>query len=95
MPHQLKVAIIITAAATITRILLQNSQPNFFHCLATYANWGDLAKLSCVQKSWSNIVMDTANQSLSSQWELAMALLNGDCGLVYKNSLGILVTHLF
>jgi len=51
------------------------------HCLATYANWGDLAKLACVQKSWSNIVMETANQSLSSQWELAMALFNGDCGL--------------
>lgn len=50
-------------------------------CLASYANWGDLAKLACVQKSWSNIVMDTANQSSTSQWELAMALLNGDCGL--------------
>jgi len=64
----------------------ENSSPELpsellSHCLATYANWGDLAKLSCVQKSWSNIVMDTANQSLSSQWELAMALLNGDCGL--------------
>mmetsp|Transcript_25065 Transcript_25065/g.43895 ORF Transcript_25065/g.43895 Transcript_25065/m.43895 type:complete len:317 (-) Transcript_25065:121-1071(-) len=50
-------------------------------CLATYANWGDLAKLACVQKSWSNIIMDTANQSTSSKWELAQALLNGDCGL--------------
>jgi hypothetical protein len=50
-------------------------------CLTTYANWGDLAKLACVQKSWCNIVADTANQSLSSQWELAIALLNGDCGL--------------
>jgi len=50
-------------------------------CLTAYANWGDLAKLACVQKSWSNIVTDTANQSLLSQWELAMALLNGDCGL--------------
>lgn len=50
-------------------------------CLTTYANWGDLAKLACVQKAWRNIVADTASQSLSSQWELAMALLNGDCGL--------------
>lgn len=50
-------------------------------CLTNYANWGDLAKLACVQKSWSNIVDDTANQSLQSQWELALALLNGDCGL--------------
>eukprot|EP00537_Pseudo-nitzschia_pungens_P005540 CAMPEP_0172367506 /NCGR_PEP_ID=MMETSP1060-20121228/21640_1 /TAXON_ID=37318 /ORGANISM="Pseudo-nitzschia pungens, Strain cf. cingulata" /LENGTH=310 /DNA_ID=CAMNT_0013091765 /DNA_START=40 /DNA_END=972 /DNA_ORIENTATION=- len=51
-------------------------------CLATYANWGDLAKLACVQKSWSNVVMDTANQSLSSRWELATALFEGDCDLV-------------
>ena len=51
------------------------------HCLATYANWGDLTKLACVQKSWSNIVDDTANQSTESKWELAQALLNGDCGL--------------
>ncbi len=50
-------------------------------CLTAYADWGDLAKLACVQKSWANIVTDTANQSLQSQWELALALLNGDCGL--------------
>ena len=50
-------------------------------CLTSYANWGDLAKLACVQKSWSNIVNDAASQSLQSQWELALALLNGECGL--------------
>ena len=50
-------------------------------CLTSYANWGDLAKLACVQKSWSNIVNDAAKQSLQSQWELALALLNGECGL--------------
>lgn len=53
-------------------------------CLTQYANWGDLAKLACVQKSWCKIVTDTANQSLLSQWELAMALLNGDCGLQFS-----------
>jgi len=50
-------------------------------CLASYANWGDLAKLACVHKCWSTIVIQAANQSSTSQWELAMALLNGDCGL--------------
>jgi TPR repeat protein len=50
-------------------------------CLTTYANWGDLAKLACVQKSWSNLLMDSANQSPESKWELAQALLKGDCGL--------------
>lgn len=50
-------------------------------CLAAYANWGDLAKLACVQKAWSDIVVDTANQSSASKWELAQALLEGACGL--------------
>lgn len=50
-------------------------------CLASYANWGDLAKLACVQKSFSNIMNDTGGKSPRNQWELAMALLNGDCGL--------------
>jgi len=50
-------------------------------CLTKHADWGDLAKLACVQKSWSNIVDDTAKQSTLSQWELALAFLNGHCGL--------------
>ena len=52
-------------------------------CLAAYADWGDLAKLACVQKSWSNILNDAAeyNKEKGSKWELAQALLNGDCGL--------------
>jgi len=50
-------------------------------CFAKYSNWGDLAKLAQVQKSWSTIVTDTANQSIEAQWELANAFLNGDCGL--------------
>jgi TPR repeat protein len=50
-------------------------------CLTAYADWGDLAKLACVQSSWKNILLDTAGQSTKSKWELAQALLNGDCGL--------------
>jgi Sel1 repeat len=46
-----------------------------------YCDWGDLAKLACVQSSWSNIVKDTANTSSQSKWELAQALLEGHCGL--------------
>ena len=56
--------------------------------LTAYANWGDLAKLACVQKSWSSIVMDTANQSQESKWELAQALMNGHCGLEKNPSQG-------
>ena len=51
-------------------------------CLTTFANWGDLAKLACVQKSWSNIIMDTAEYNgTQSKWEVAQALLEGTCGL--------------
>ena len=47
--------------------------------LAGYADWGDLAKLACVQSSWKNLVADSAEfQGRDSQWELAMSLLHGD-----------------
>jgi TPR repeat protein len=49
-------------------------------CLS-FANWGDLAKVACVQKSWSDILTDAANHSVTSKWELAQALLDGTCGL--------------
>jgi hypothetical protein len=51
-------------------------------CLTKFAHWGDLAKLACVQKSWSNILMDaTICTGIDSKWELAQALLHGECGL--------------
>jgi TPR repeat protein len=50
-------------------------------CLSDYADWGDLARLACVQKSWSNTLMDAANHMIESKWELAQALLEGKCGL--------------
>lgn len=54
-------------------------------CFTRFANWGDLAKLAQVQKSWSAILTDAANQSVESKWELSQALLNGNCGLA-KNA---------
>lgn len=57
-------------------------------CLVEFASWGDLAKLSCVQKSWSTLLTDA---SFGSEWELAQALLEGSHGL-QKNS--ILATKL-
>lgn len=50
-------------------------------CLTRFADWGDLAKLAQVQKSWSNILDDAAGQSMAMKWELAQGLLNGTCGL--------------
>lgn len=50
-------------------------------CLSKFANWGDLAKLACVQKSWSNILIDASSHSTESKWQLAQALLEGKCGL--------------
>jgi TPR repeat protein len=49
--------------------------------LSNYADWGDFAKLACVQKSWSNTLMDAAKHNVESKWELAQALLEGKCGL--------------
>ena len=50
-------------------------------CLTRFADWGDLAKLAQVQKSWSRILDDAAGQSTDMKWELSQALLNGTCGL--------------
>jgi TPR repeat protein len=50
-------------------------------CLVEYCDWGDLAKLACVQKSWSSLLWDAGNESRESKWELAQALLHGTHGL--------------
>ncbi len=50
------------------------------HCLS-FTNWGDLAKLACVQSSWSNILTDAAEHSNNAKWELAQAMLYGTSGL--------------
>ena len=50
-------------------------------CLVDFSDWGDLAKLSCVQKGWSEIMYDAAGQSQGAKWELAQNLLQGTAGL--------------
>ncbi|CAB9522985.1 Inherit from NOG: Sel1 domain protein repeat-containing protein [Seminavis robusta] len=50
-------------------------------CLVEYADWGDLAKVSCVQKGWSHTMMAAAEKDQESKWELAQALLAGKAGL--------------
>ena len=50
-------------------------------CLTHYADWGDLARLACVQRQWSGILYDAGNESAEAKWELAQALLNGEGGL--------------
>ncbi|KAL7534840.1 hypothetical protein ACHAXR_008654 [Thalassiosira sp. AJA248-18] len=48
-------------------------------CLTQYADWGDLAKLACVQSKWKNIVEDAAEfGGRDAMWELSMCLLHGD-----------------
>jgi TPR repeat protein len=51
-------------------------------CLTDYADWGDLARLACVQKQWSNVMYDAGRYTAEAKWELAQALLHGTAGLV-------------
>jgi len=52
------------------------------HCLAEYADWGDLAKLSSLKREWKNTMYDAAaHGGHESTWELAQALLAGTHGL--------------
>jgi hypothetical protein len=50
-------------------------------CLTAFADWGDLAKLACVQSNWSRALYDAAETSAHSKWELAQALFQGTHGL--------------
>mmetsp|Transcript_30797 Transcript_30797/g.52590 ORF Transcript_30797/g.52590 Transcript_30797/m.52590 type:complete len:369 (+) Transcript_30797:85-1191(+) len=58
----------------------QTLPPELLHtCLTKYADWGDLAKLACVQSKWKNIVEDAAEfGGRDAMWELSMCLLHGD-----------------
>jgi hypothetical protein len=51
-------------------------------CLTAFADWGDLAKLACVQSNWSRALYDAADTSAHSKWELAQALFQGTHGLL-------------
>mmetsp|Transcript_5440 Transcript_5440/g.7876 ORF Transcript_5440/g.7876 Transcript_5440/m.7876 type:complete len:300 (-) Transcript_5440:91-990(-) len=59
-------------------------------CLVEFSSWGDLAKLSCVQKTWSNLLMDA---SVGSEWALAEALLEGTDGLQKNSTLAMKFLH--
>ncbi|KAL7567551.1 hypothetical protein ACA910_000155 [Epithemia clementina (nom. ined.)] len=58
-------------------------------CLVAYANWGDLAKLACVQRRWKNLLSDSAAQDTAAAWSLAQALLQGTSGLQANPTLAI------
>jgi TPR repeat protein len=62
-------------------------------CLVEYADWGELAKLACVQKSWSTLLSDAAGESREAQWELAQALLEGTNGLQANINLAMIILH--
>ena len=54
---------------------LQTLPPELLHCLAEYSDWGDVAKLACVQRGWKNIVDDAATYGgRDAMWELSMCL---------------------
>lgn len=55
--------------------------PEVIHtCLIEYADWGDLAKLACVQSKWKNLVEDAAEYGgRDATWELSMCLLESSC----------------
>ena len=52
------------------------------HCLTSYADWGDLAKLASLKNEWKNVMYDAAaHGGHEATWELAQALLEGTHGL--------------
>ena len=69
-------------AAPPSSLLLSILPPELLHsCLARYADWGDLARLACVQSKWRDVVDDAATfGGRDATWELSMCLLHGDDG---------------
>uniref|UniRef100_A0A7S2EHG2 F-box domain-containing protein n=1 Tax=Trieres chinensis TaxID=1514140 RepID=A0A7S2EHG2_TRICV len=60
------------------------------HCLAGFSNWGDLARLACVKKSWSSSLHDSAKYGgHDAKWELANSLLSGAHGLAENPALAV------
>lgn len=47
----------------------------------SFLDWGDYARLACVQKSWSTILVDASDYSLFSRMKLGQHLLKGSGGL--------------
>ncbi|KAL3792061.1 hypothetical protein HJC23_011226 [Cyclotella cryptica] len=68
-------------------VSLRNLPPELLHrCLTLYADWGDLAKLACVQKGWKNLVHDAAAfGGRDATWELSMLLLDGTASIESSN----------
>lgn len=50
-------------------------------CVSEYCDFGDLAKLACVQHTWSTILYDAVSASEQAKWKLAQALEHGTHGL--------------
>lgn len=60
------------------------------HCLTAYADWGDLAKVANLQRSFSTILRDAAEHGgHDSKWSLACGLLDGTHGLEANPRLAI------
>ena len=59
-------------------------------CLTAYADWGDLAKIATIKRSWSHLLRAAADHGgHDSKWALACALLDGTNGLVPNPRLAI------
>ena len=50
-------------------------------CCTQYGNYGTLAKLSCVQSSWQNVLSDAVATQPAHQWALATSFHQGTEGL--------------
>jgi len=75
LPHLYFSSFSGVAAAPSSSPSPQTLPPELLHCLAEYSDWGDVAKLACVQRGWKNIVDDAATYGgRDAMWELSMCL---------------------
>jgi TPR repeat protein len=56
-----------------------------------YSDWGDVARLSCVQSSWKPLLWDAAHANENAKWQCANALLDGTNGLAKNPKMAVLL----
>lgn len=60
-------------------------------CLIEFSDWGELARLSCVQSSWSPLLWDAAHVHDDAKWQCANALLDGTNGLAKNPTMALML----
>lgn len=64
-----------------------------YQCLASYSDWGELARLSATTNAWKSLLKEASQVSPEQQWYYADALWNGSHGLAKNANKAVEIWH--